>query len=154
MTRNTYRNREAFMKSFLNNPRAKMRYHSARMFTRESPNGEGFQLVAYGHEVLAEVTGDSVDFYTAHHGEVSPTVTDWVRLFGKVLAGTEGFDVTIHSERAENTGIGNRLSDSAQYITEYVGKGSSKWGDFSAVEESAIDDVESACMKAFNTLTA
>jgi hypothetical protein len=154
MTQNTYQNREEFMTSFLNNPRGKMKYNRARMFTRQAPNGEGYQIVAYGHEVLVEVTGNSVDFYTAHHEKVSPTVTEWVSLFGSVLAGTEGFDVTIHSENAPNTGIGNRLSESAKYITDYIGEGTSGWGDFSAVEQNAVKEVETACMKAFRTLTA
>lgn len=138
------------MQSFLNNPRAEMRYARGRMFTRRSPDGDGYQLVAYGHNVLAEVTENSVDFYTAYYGVQSQTVTKWVALFGSVLSNTDGFEVTIHDSAKPNTGIGNLLADAAQYIDSYVGDFTSAMSD---VEEQAVSDVERACLQAYHDLT-
>jgi|APHM01.1.fsa_nt_gi hypothetical protein len=152
MTRHVYTNREKFMQSFLNNPRPQMRYCSGRMFTRRSPKG-GYELVGYGHHVLARVDSESVNFYTAYYNEVSRTVTNWVSLFGSVLSRTDGFEVTIHESETPTVGIGTMLADSAKYIEEYVGCLKEKGNNFSPVEENAVEQVEQACMEAFNELT-
>lgn len=138
------------MNSFLTNPRAGMKYNQSRMFTRETPNGEGYQLVAYGHEIIAEVTHNEVDFYTAHYSEVSRTVSDWIATFGSVLSNTEGFKVSIYKNEKPNTGIGNRKTQAAKYINNYVAPFA---GDFSKVEQDAKREVVEACQEAFNQLT-
>jgi peptidoglycan/xylan/chitin deacetylase (PgdA/CDA1 family) len=150
MVRNTYTNRRNFIESFLNNPRAGMKYGRCRMFTRQSPDGEGYQLIAYGHEVLAEVDHGRVELFAGHYGEVSRTVSDYLRIFGSVLSNTEGFTVTSHETLAPNTGIGNRLSQAAQYIDSYIAPFTD---DFSAVEQDARQEVVEACQEAFNRLT-
>jgi hypothetical protein len=116
------------------------------MYTRESPDGEGVQLVAYGNEIIAEIVEnsdkkDNLTFYVGHHGQVSKTVTDYIKLFGSVLSNTEGFTVDIRRESPTNGYVARQInSAAAQFIGGYVDFRE----DMSAVEEDAVETVEDA----------
>jgi hypothetical protein len=128
--------RSEMMSEFLNEEAGRV-YAKGRLYTRE--HNEGVQLVAYGHEVLAYIEDGHVHLFTGHHGTVSQTVTGYIKILGRVLSNTEGLEVTVHESEAPNTGIGTRLSDSAQYINAYVGAFAES---LSAVEQNAKDTVE------------
>jgi|APHM01.1.fsa_nt_gi hypothetical protein len=136
MVGTTTTKRETLMNEFLNGESQRV-YAKGRLYTRE--NGDTLQLVAYGHEVLAELEDGHVHLYTGHHSTVSRTVTGYVKVLGSTLSDTEGFEVTVHEGEAPNTGIGTRVSEAAKYISNYV-------GDFresmSSVENDAVETVE------------
>lgn len=130
--------RSELMSEFLNEETGRV-YAKGRLYTRE--HNEGIQLVAYGHEVLAYIEDGHVHLFTGHHGSVSKTVTGYIKILGSVLSNTEGLEVTVHEDTAPNTGIGNRLTEPAQYIGKFVGSFAES---MSAVEEEAKNTVEEA----------
>ena len=140
MVRNTTDRRDQIINEFLNG-QTERAYAYGRLAVREN-NGR-HQLVAYGHEILAELDPetDHVDLYIGHHGTVSQTVTNYVKRVGSVLSRSEGFTVTTHNNVAPTTGIGTRASKSAQYINNYVGRFSE---GLSPVEADAKEEVRQA----------
>lgn len=95
-------------------------YNDGRLYTRRE--GERIQLVAYGNEVIASIdeAGRDVEMYIGHHGQVSETVTGYIKTLGSVLSNTEGRDVSVFRDAAPTLGYGSRVSDSAKYISNYV----------------------------------
>ena len=146
MVRNTTDRRTEIVQEFLNG-QTERAYAYGRLAVREN-NGR-HQLVAYGHEILADLDPetDHINLYTGHHGTVSQTVTNYVKILGRELSNSEGFDVTVHNNAAPNTGIGTRASESAQYINNYVGR----FGrNLSPVEKDAKDTVREALIDRMN----
>lgn len=116
--------------------------------TTYKPDEDTTLLLSYTNEIIAELTGDSdVRLYTGHYGQVSRSTTNHIRQLGSVLSGTEGKTVTVTDE-SPTMGVGARASDSAQYISNYVGQ----WGDFSAVELDAMETVEQALQERLQQL--
>lgn len=113
---------------------------------RTETDGETVQLIAYGRHILGEVdrAAKSVTLYSGHYGVQSPTVTDYVRLFGKRLALREGYDVTI-SERAPDTDY-DTLPQSSQYINQYIDY---TRGKLSGAEKKARREVDNALLSTF-----
>lgn len=135
----TVRSRRSIIEMFLDGTAGEV-YASGRLATVESDEGESVQLVAYGHEILAEVSPDGKDvrLFTGHHGTVSKTVTDYIKLLGSILNEFEHRSVSAYKEAAPTTGIGTRSSRSAQYISNYI----NWWTSLSAVERDARQEVE------------
>ncbi len=141
MVRQTYTNRESFISHFLQDSVPESKYARGRMYTRESPDGDGVQLVAYGNEIIAEIDGRDLTFYTGHHGQVSKTVTRYIKRFGSVLSNTEGLNVDVRREAPTNGYVARHINASAaQFISNYVDFRE----DMSAVEEDAVETVEDA----------
>lgn len=142
MTRTHYNVKHELFTEFLTNPREGIRYNKGRMYVRESPEGNGFQLVAYGDTILAELEGSSLTFFVGHHQQVSQTTTRHVKAFGSTLSrGDFDVEVDVRREAPTNGYVTRRLSSAAaQFIGNYV--------DFreemSAVEEDAVQTVEDA----------
>ena len=141
MVRNTTDSREALMTEFLEG-RTERAYASGRLFIRDKPSGEGTQLVAYGQQILAEAVGDTVTLFTGHHASVSQTVTNYVKILGRVLNETEGKSVSVFRDSAPVTGYDYAAlnAGSAQYINNYVGS----FEEMSSVENKAVESVETA----------
>jgi hypothetical protein len=129
---------ETLIEMFLDQTEGEV-YQYGRLAT--VPDEDSIKLVAYGNEILAEVNGRDVHLYLGHHSTVSRTVTDYVKLLGSVLSRTEGRNVSVHRDMAPTMGIGARASDSAQYISSYIG-GFGR--DRSPVEEQAVENVRDA----------
>lgn len=141
MTRLHYNKRDSIVQEFLTNPREGIRYNNGRMYVRESPEGDGFQLVAYGNEILAEIEGSNVTFFVGHHGQVSKTVTGYIKHFGSVLSNTEGLEVDVRREAPTNGYVARHInSAAAQFISNYVDFTT----ELSAVENDAVETVEDA----------
>lgn len=142
MTRNHFSSRESFISNVLQRREAGLIYESGRLYSRESPDGEGIQVVAYGNEIIADIEGESLTFHIGHHGQVSRTVTGYIKKFGSVLSTTEGFEVTVLRDSAPTNGYVARHINSAaaQFIDAYVGD----WSDMSPVEQEAVETVEDA----------
>lgn len=104
------------------------------------PTENGVQLVAYGHEVLAEVKGKRVIIYTGHHGTVSDTVTGYIKKLGSKLNEFENRTVEARRYESPTLGIGARASHSAKYISSYI-----DWRTrLSKVEKKAKREVDNA----------
>lgn len=144
MSRTRFNRRASFINSALQRKESGLVYARGRMYTRESPDGDGIQVVAYGNEIIAEIEGDSLTFHIGHHGQVSKTVTSYIKAFGSVLSNTEGFNVSVLRDSAPTNGYVARHinSEAAQFISNYVGDFFD--GDRSAVEQDAVDSVEAA----------
>jgi len=141
MTRNTYNVKSELFNEFLTNPREGIYYNDGRMYVRESPEGDGHQLVAYGNEILAEIEGSDLTFFVGHHGQVSKTVTRHIKSFGSTLSNTEGLTVDVRREAPTNGYVARHLnSAAAQFISNYV----DFRNDMSAVENDAVETVEDA----------
>jgi len=144
MTQRKFSNRRNFVESFINNPRSELVYASGRMYTRESPDGDSIQLVAYGNEIIAEAADSTFTFFVGHHGQVSQTVTRYIKKVGSVLSngGFSELDVDVRYEAPTNGYIARHInSAAAQYIDNYIG-GFGR--NESPVEQDARADVETA----------
>lgn len=105
-------------------------------------------LLSYTNEVIGELVGDDeLRLYTGHHGQVSQSTTNHIRQFGSVLSNTEGLSVTV-LDTAPTMGVGSRASESAQFISNYVGD----WSDLSPVEIDARETVERALQERLRQL--
>lgn len=122
-------------------------YADGRLSTIETENGVA--LVAYGNEILAEISADAteVTLYIGHYRSVSKTVTRYIHFVGKLLSQREMRDVTVLEGHAPTTGYG-RASRSAQYISNYV----RDYADMSGAEEKAYNDVREALRNFFSQL--
>lgn len=142
MTRLTYNVKSELFTEFLTNPREGIRYNSGRMYVRESPEGNGHQLVAYGNEILAEIEGGSVTFFVGHHGQVSKTVTRHIKALGSTLSrGDFDLEVDVRRESPTNGYVARHInSAAAQFISNYV----DYRREMSAVENDAVETVEDA----------
>jgi hypothetical protein len=101
------------------------------------PTENSVQLVAYGHEILAENDGENITIYTNQHATVSQTVTGYVKLLGSTLNEFENRNVEANDKARPTMGIGTRVSESAKYISDYFHVLSSR----SNVEERAFNEV-------------
>lgn len=142
MTRTHYNVKSELFNEYLTNPREGIRYNKGRMYVRESPEGNGFQLVAYGNEILAELEGGTLTFYVGHHSQVSKSVTRHIKEFGSVLSsGDFDLEVDVRRESPTNGYVARHInSAAAQFISNYV----DFRRDLSAVESDAVETVEDA----------
>ena len=116
-------------------------YNQGRLATVEREND--IALVAYGEHILATIEGRDVTFYTGHYGKHSQTVTGYVSEVGSLLNDTETRNVTVVEGRTPSMGVGSRVAQAGQYISEYVGP-FYQGRDFSAVESNAVAEVNRA----------
>jgi hypothetical protein len=113
-------------------------YNNGRLAT--VPTENGVQLVAYGHEIIAEVQGKRVIIYTGHHETVSDTVTGYIKDLGSILNTFENRKVQARKNESPTLGIGTRASHSAKYISAYI-----NWHTtLSSVEQKARKEVNNA----------
>jgi hypothetical protein len=135
----TAQNREAIRRFF--NGEGGVVANQGRLTTFEADEDTTL-LLSYTNEIIAEMTGDSdVHLYTGHYGQVSQATTNHIRQLGSVLSNTDGKEVTV-SDGAPTMGVGSRASESAQYISNYVGNFAN--ADRSPVEIDAMETVEKA----------
>lgn len=113
-------------------------YSNGQLATREVEGG--VELIAYGNEVLAFANEKKIDFFIGHHGSVSPTVTSYIKRVGSLLNENENREVNVWRDAAPTLGEGQRASDSAQYIKNYVTYGRT----LSSVERDAVEEVRQA----------
>lgn len=121
-------------------------YNSGRLAT--VPTENGVRLVAYGNEVLAEVREKKVILFTGHHGEVSKTVTGYIKTLGSALNDFEEREVEVRPNESPTLGIGARASKSAQYIGSYYPFNR----DPSNVDQMAAKEVRSALQERMNAI--
>jgi hypothetical protein len=134
MTYTTTKSPETLIEMFIDGTPNEV-YEHGRLAT--VPTEQGVQLVAYGHEILAETNGEEITIYTNQHGTVSRTVTDYVKLLGSTLNEFENRTVTANDQARPTMGIGTRVSESAKYISNYFDVLTSR----SNVEDRALNEV-------------
>lgn len=135
----TTRNRDELIRMFIDGSAEEV-YESGRLAT--VPTENGVQLVAYGNEIIAENEGGDITIFTSFHSTVSKTVTTYIKRVGSILNDTETRSVEVRESAAPTLGIGARASQSAQYISNYVGD--LRDPDKSPVEEDAMAEVDQA----------
>jgi len=146
MVRDTYtttQSPETLIEMFLDGTAGEV-YNQGRLATVEREND--IALVAYGEHILATIEGRDVTFYTGHYGEQSQTVTEYVSLVGSLLNDTETRNVTVHGTETPQMGIGSRVAEAGQYISNYVG-GFYRGRSFSNVESDAVSEVNNALVR-------
>jgi hypothetical protein len=143
-TYTTTQSRSTLIEMFLDGTSGEV-YCQGRLATVETDEGNRVQLVAYGNEVIAEITRDGKDvtLFTGHHESVSETVSDYIEVLGSILNDFENREVTAIGDAAPTMGIGARSSASAQYISQYI-----NWTTtLSPVERKAQKEVNAALKK-------